>query len=196
MLFNLRSIVLFSSAIAASVLAGLVAIVPVPAAPVVTPALLLAVAPDVAPEPDDWAVPALLVPGAAGSCAELPAPLGSLAELFRPPAFAGPGGMPLTPEGPAPAEPALGEPVALDDPVALLLPALAPPALPPLCANEMAGMVRMASAAIAAVMVDLVMGSSLYCPTTPRGCRSLAERFRPEIIEQASAAMQEPMTLA
>jgi hypothetical protein len=49
MLFNLRSIVLFSSAIAASVFAVLVAIVPVPgapAAPVVTPGAVLT------PEPE------------------------------------------------------------------------------------------------------------------------------------------------
>jgi hypothetical protein len=52
---------------------------------VVTPAPLFAAA----PEPDDWAVPALLVPGAVGSLAALPAPLGSLTELFGPPGLAG-----------------------------------------------------------------------------------------------------------
>lgn len=55
MLFSLRSTVLFSSAIAASVLDEGVAVVPVPAAPVVTPGAAF--------EPEDWAVPALFVPG-------------------------------------------------------------------------------------------------------------------------------------
>jgi hypothetical protein len=40
--------------------------------------------------PDELAVPTLLVPGASGAFAELPAPLGSLPELFRPPTLAGP----------------------------------------------------------------------------------------------------------
>jgi hypothetical protein len=69
MLFSLRSIVLFSSLITASELAGLVAIVPVPAAPVVTPAPVLT------SRPEDWAVPALLVPGVVGEPAVLPAAL-------------------------------------------------------------------------------------------------------------------------
>jgi len=60
--FSLRSIVLFSALIAASVLScGLVAAVPVPsdpAEPVVTPD------PEFTPAPEDCAVPALLVPGA------------------------------------------------------------------------------------------------------------------------------------
>ena len=61
MLFTFRSIALFSSVIAASLLVFGVAAVPVPsdpAEPVVTPAPVLA------PPPDDCAVPALLVPGA------------------------------------------------------------------------------------------------------------------------------------
>ena len=67
--------------------------------------------------------------GGEATLAELPAPLGSLPELLRPPALAGPDGAPLTPAVPAPAEPAFGEPAALalpaDGPLA------APPALPP-----------------------------------------------------------------
>jgi len=66
-------------------------------------------------DPDELAVPALLVPGGGGDAtlAELPAPLESLPELLSPPAPAGPDGTPLTPAVPAPAEPALGEPTAL-----------------------------------------------------------------------------------
>jgi len=48
----------------------------------------------------------------------------------------------------------------------------------------MAGVVRMAKAVIAAVMADLDMWILLSCPTMPRLCCSLAERLRPEIIEQ------------
>jgi hypothetical protein len=146
-LFSLRSIVLFSSAIAESgFVCGPVASVGPPdadrAEPVVTPAPLFAAA----PEPDDWAVPALLVPGAVGSLAALPAPLGSLTELFGPPGFAGPGGTPLMAAVPAPAEPALGEPAALPPPL--------------LCAKETAGSARMAMAVIAAVTDVLVIGNS------------------------------------
>jgi hypothetical protein len=123
MLFNLRSIALFSCSIAASPLAcGSVASVPparLPAEPVV-----------MEDDPDELAVPALLVPGGGeATLAELPAPLGSLPELLRPPALAGPDGTPLTPAVPAPAEPALGEPVAL--PLPADEPPAAPPALPP-----------------------------------------------------------------
>ena len=66
-------------------------------------------------DPEELAVPTLLVPRGVGTAtfAELPAPLGSLPELLRPPALAGPDGTPLTPAVPAPAEPALGEPTAL-----------------------------------------------------------------------------------
>jgi hypothetical protein len=68
MLFSLRSIVLFSALIAASVLVCGVAAVPVPSAePVVTPGAVFA--------PDDCAVPALLVPGAVAAPGELAAPL-------------------------------------------------------------------------------------------------------------------------
>src|SRR5450631_3573970 len=80
-------------------------------------------------EPEEFAVPKLFVPGAVGTFAELPAPLGSLPELLSPPAFPGPLGTPLTPAVPAPAEPALGDPTAL--PVPAEGPLAAPPADPP-----------------------------------------------------------------
>jgi hypothetical protein len=99
---------------------------------VVTPAPVLA------PPPDDCAVPALLVPGAGLDA--FAAPLGSSAALFNPPGLAGPEGMPLKPDVPAPAEPALGEPAALP------LPADAPPAL---CANEVTGDIRITKAVTA-----------------------------------------------
>jgi hypothetical protein len=48
-------------------------------------------APEFAAEPDEWDRPGLLVPGGgAASFVKLPAPLGWLPELFRPPASAGP----------------------------------------------------------------------------------------------------------
>jgi hypothetical protein len=105
--------------------------------------------PVAADDPEELAVPALLVPGGGGeaSLAELPAPLGSLTELLRPPALAGPDGTPLTAAVPAPAEPAFGVPVALPEPADG--PLAAPPAL---CANEAAGNTRIASAAIAAAV--------------------------------------------
>jgi hypothetical protein len=107
------------------------------------PALLLAVpvvvdplaAPAAAPaDPDEFAVPKELVPGFVGTFAELPAPLGSLPELLRPPAFAGPFGTPLTPAVPVPAAPAFGDPTPLPVPAVGPLaapPAEAPPADPP-----------------------------------------------------------------
>lgn len=70
MLFSLRSIVLFSALIAASLPVAVVGAVPVPsdpAEPVVTPGAVFA--------PDDCAVPALLVPGAIAAPGELAAPL-------------------------------------------------------------------------------------------------------------------------
>src|ERR1700675_2766845 len=67
MLFSLRSIVLFSSLMAASVPVAVVGAVPVPSdEPVVTPGAVLA--------PDDCAVPALLVPGAVATPDERAAP--------------------------------------------------------------------------------------------------------------------------
>jgi hypothetical protein len=86
--------------------------------------------PVVADDPEELAVPKLLVPGGVATFAELPAPLGSLPELLRPPALAGPDGTPLTPAVPAPADPAFGEPAAL--PLPADGPLAAPPALPPL----------------------------------------------------------------
>jgi hypothetical protein len=130
----LRSIALSSASIAASSLVFDFA------EPVVTPA----------PGPDELAVPALLVPDGGAAClAELPAPLGSLPELFSPPEFAGPDGTPPTPDVPAPADPALGEAAP---PV---LPPLAPPAL---CAWATMGKVKIAIAVIAAVTDVLVIG--------------------------------------
>src|SRR5882757_948721 len=156
MLFSLRSMVLFSSLMAASTSPCCRGLVPVPEAPVVTPA------PVFAPAPEDCAVPALLVPGGGeASRDELPAPLGSLPELFCPAALAGPGGTPLIAEVPAPAEPAFGVPTELLPVVAP--PALPPPALPPplLCANTIAGNVRMASA-VTTVVIFLVIEYSLF----------------------------------
>ena len=149
MLFNLRSIVLFSASTATSPFCcGPVAAVP----PGVAPAEPVVVDPVVADDPEELAVPALLVPGGGGEAtlAAFPAPLGSLPELFRPPTLAGPDGTPLTAAVPAPAEPAPGEPVAVpaDGPLA------APQAL---CANEPAGDIRIASAAIAAAVNILVI---------------------------------------
>jgi hypothetical protein len=156
MLFSLRSIVLFSSVIAASPLARFDA-----ADPVVTP------------PPDDCAVPALLVPGAGGEASldAFPAPLGSSPALFAPPGLAGPGGTPLMPEVPAPAEPALGEPAALP-----LLPDDAPPAP---CANEAAGDIRTAIAIIAEVIFMEI--SFAESTTAPCPC-SWAEQSPPWII--------------
>jgi hypothetical protein len=110
----LRSTALFSALIAASLL--------------VERSFDLA-EPVVADDPDELAVPALLVPGGGGETffAELPAPLGSLPELLRPPTLAGPDGTPLMPAVPAPGEPAFGEPTAL--PVPAEGPLAAPPAL-------------------------------------------------------------------
>lgn len=142
MLFILRSTCLLSSVIASSpLLCGPVTVEPDPddrAEPVVTPLPVLA------GDPDDCAVPAVLVPGAGlvpergDTCLEaFPAPLGSSLALLSPPGAAGPDGTPLTPCDPAPAEPALGEPAAL--PLAL------PPDDPPeLCACAATGTSRMA----------------------------------------------------
>jgi hypothetical protein len=176
MLFSLRSIVLFSSAIVASVL------VCGPAAPVVTPGAVLT------PEPEDCAVPALLVPGDGGeaSLLEFPAPLGSLPELFSPPTLAGPDGTPLTPAVPAPAEPAFGEPAAL--PVPAEGPLAAPPVLPPLappalCANETVGDVSIAIAANMAVKDVLFISNLLFAanhrakPLFPPGTNSIDDHW-------------------
>ena len=125
--------------------------------------------PPVEEDPEELAVPALLVPGGVATFAELPAPLGSLPELLRPPTLAGPDGTPLTPAVPAPAEPAFGEPAALplpaEGPLAAppALPPLLPPALPPLppppllCANTLTGPTKIAIATIDAVKDILVI---------------------------------------
>lgn len=125
MFLSLRSIALSSWSIATSPLVcGPVAAVPPPAA-------LLPAEPVVIDDPDELAVPRLFVPGGTETTfPALPAPLGSLPELFRPPALAGPDGTPLTPAVPAPAEPAFGDPTAL--PVPADGPLAAPPELPPL----------------------------------------------------------------
>jgi hypothetical protein len=127
MLFSLRLIWLSSASIAASPLVcGPVADAP----PDLAEPVVVDDDPVVEDEPVELAVPALLVPGGGGEAtlAELPAPLGSLPELLRPPALAGPDGTPLTPAVPAPAEPAFGEPAA--PPLPADGPLVAPPALP------------------------------------------------------------------
>ena len=161
MLFTLRSIVLFSSLIAASSSVCRLDL----ADPVVTP------------RPDDWAVPALFVPGAGGEAnvGELAAPLGSPPALFNPPGAAGPGGTPLVPCEPAPAEPALGEPAALP----LLLPADEPPALWP---NDATGDVRIAIAATVAAADASFIGNLLFGATMAPRPLFLPERFPIQII--------------
>jgi len=99
--------------------------------PVAVPVVVDRPEPALLADPDEFAVPKLFVPGAVGTFAELPAPLGSLPELLSPPALAGPLGTPLTPAVPPPAEPAFGDPTAL--PVPAEGPLAAPPAeVPPL----------------------------------------------------------------
>lgn len=128
MLFSLRLIAWSSLSVATSPLScGPVAAVP-PVVDLAEPVVIDE--PVVAEDPDELAVPALLVPGGGGATfAEFPAPLGSLPELLRPPTLAGPDGTPLTPAVPAPGEPAFGEPAALPLPAGG--PLAAPPALPP-----------------------------------------------------------------
>jgi hypothetical protein len=114
-------------------------------------------------DPVEFAVPKLLVPGAVGAFTALPAPLGSLAELLRPPAFAGPLGTPLTAAVPAPGAPAFGEPTALPVPALgpLAAPAVPPeappadpPAPPPLCASAN---VPVSDNAVANAITDIFM---------------------------------------
>jgi hypothetical protein len=180
MLFTLRSTVLFSLAIAASVppspgAFGPVAAVPPPAPPpepVVTPDREFAAA------PEDCAVPALLVPGGGGvaSLDELPAPLGSFPELLRPAVLPGPDGMPFVPNEPAPAVPALGLPTALglpaDGPLAAPPAPLAPPPPappepppPPPCARATEALARNAKAT-QVVSDNRVMGRSPFFAST------------------------------
>jgi hypothetical protein len=175
MLLILRSTSLFSSLISASpLLCGPVVLVADPAPlpePVVTPLPVLT------PAPDDCAVPAVLVPGAAGEARleAFAAPLGSSPALFNPPGAAGPGGTPLVPCEPAPAEPALGEPAALP----LLLPADEPPALWP---NDAAGDIRIMIAATAAAADAGFIGNLLFRATTTPQPLFLPERFPIQII--------------
>jgi hypothetical protein len=130
MLLSFLSITLFSSLIAASleVPGPVTSAWPEPARPTVVVESDGA-GPLAAGGPDELAVPKELVPGAV-VFAEFPAPLGSFAELLRPPTLAGPFGTPLTEDVPAPAEPALG------------VPAADPP--PPFWANALSGESRMA----------------------------------------------------
>jgi hypothetical protein len=157
MLFNLRSTALSSASIAASPLVD----GPVTETPPVFDLAEPVVADDPLPadDPDELAVPALLVPGGGGEAtfAELPAPLGSLPELLRPPTLAGPDGTPLTPAVPAPAEPAFGEPTALPEPAEG--PLAAPPALLPVCANELTGATSSVIATMDAVTDSLVIAN-------------------------------------
>jgi hypothetical protein len=147
--------------------------------------------PPLTDEPEELAVPALLVPGDGGTAtlAELPAPLGSLPELLRPPTLAGPDGTPLTADVPAPAEPAFGEPTAL--PVPADGPLAAPPALPPVpppvpWANELAEAARIAIATIEAVAdILLIWKSPFRDSTAARVAGSAPERFPPTAIEPA-----------
>jgi hypothetical protein len=123
--------------------------------------------------PFEFAVPAELVPGGGGDATldALPAPLGSLIELLRPPALAGPDGTPLVADVPAPAEPALGEPAA--EPV----PADAPPVL---CANAPMGNIRIAAATNMADIESLVIEISLSISTIGAGAGSArGNKFRP-----------------
>jgi hypothetical protein len=174
MLLILRSTSLFSALISASPLfCGPVMSVADPAPlpePVVTPLPVLT------PAPDDCAVPAELVPGAGGdaSLEAFAAPLGSSPALFNPPGAAGPGGTPLVPCEPAPAEPALGEPAALP-----LLPADEPPALWP---NDATDDIRIMIAATAAAADASFIGNLLFGATTTPRPLFLTERFPCQII--------------
>jgi hypothetical protein len=167
MLFSLWSMVLFSASTAASPLVdGPVG--DVPALPVVTPA------PEFSAGPDELAVPVLLVPdGGAVIFAVLPTPLGSFTELLRPPALAGPGGTPLTPEVPAPAEPALGDPPAL---------------APVVCAIEPAAPARIAIATIDAVTDNRFIEDSFGNSTTAGAAGSAPERFPSAAIDHYCGA--------
>jgi hypothetical protein len=92
--------------------------------------------------------------GSVAILASLPTPLGSTVELFIPPAFAGPRGIPLIGTFPVPAEPAgrANAPIA------------AKPACPPPCpprANEAAGGVKTMNNAIATLMEPLDIGRDI-----------------------------------
>jgi hypothetical protein len=146
MLLIFLSTTLFSSLIAASpdVCGPVISTPPEPARPTVVVESGDAL-PGLAGELEELAVPIELVPGAVGILVELPAPLGSFAELLRPPTFAGPLGTPLIEVVPAPAEPALGVPAA--DPGPAEGPLAEPPVDPPplLWASALRGESRMAT---------------------------------------------------
>ena len=199
MLLILRSTVFSSASIAASSLVlGPVADVP-PGAdraePVVTPE------PVFPPEPVELAVPELLVPGGGGEANfdELPAPLGSLPELFNPPTLAGPDGTPLVPAVPAPAEPAFGEPAALPAPVEGPLaapPALPPLAPPPLCAPAPTGEIRIAIAVIAAVTDARTIENLLFDVTVAQHAGSGRNDFHRRPLGQGRCAASGGMNIA
>jgi hypothetical protein len=131
-LLILRSSFRFSAATAASVLLSNLVLGPGTDVPPAARDDAVPPRPGVAPgDPVEFAVPAAFVPGVWEAFAALPAPLGSLTELFVPPALPGPMGTPLTPALPAPAEPAAGEPTALPL-LAAPPPADEPPPAPPL----------------------------------------------------------------
>ena len=93
--------------------------------------------------------------GSVAILAVLPMPLGSTVELFIPPAFAGPRGIPLIGTFPTPAEPAgrANAPIAAK-------PACPPPCPPPPRANEAAAGVKNMNNAIATFAEALDIGST------------------------------------
>jgi hypothetical protein len=158
MLLTFLSITLFSSLMAASPLVdGPVASArPAPALPTVVVEPADALPGVLAGGPEELAVPIVLVPGAAGIFAELPAPLGSFPELLRPLELAGPFGIPLIAVVPAPADPALGVPVAEVEPAEgpLAAPPVDPPPLP--WASALSGESRrVARRSLAGVEMDI-----------------------------------------
>jgi hypothetical protein len=93
--------------------------------------------------------------GSAVILAALPMPLGSTLVLFIPPAFAGPGAMPLIGTFPVPAEPAGRENAPIAE-----KPACPPPCPPPPRANETVGGVKTMNNAIATFTEVLDMRST------------------------------------
>jgi len=98
---------------------------------------------------------AMLGCGSVAILAALPMPLGSTVELFNPPRFAGPRGIPLIGTFPVPAEPAgrANAPMAAK-------PACPPPCPPPPRANEAAGGVKNTNNAMATFTEALDIGSA------------------------------------
>lgn len=149
-------------------------------------------------DPVALAVPNVLVPGGAGTFWALPAPLGSFAELLRPPTFAGPLGTPLTAAVPAPAEPALGVPTALPLPVLGPLaadvdvpPPEVPPAdpPPPVCAKASVHVSDKTVAVANAIALVLMCYPSLRKKTTARDNLS----FQKNCCEQRSGTLTAEM---